>query len=139
MTNQEAYDGVMKWLTRPNAKRCSTAPGLGAQCVYYDPITENRCAIGGHLPLDIAKRLKKAAIGIQGILNESEDDLYDVENLDLELIPFIKDYYDGVDVGLLDSLQRMHDSIDAWGAEGFIGWTEADRIAEEFNLNRFIR
>ena len=139
MTNQEAFDGIMKWLTRDNGSRCATADAPGAQCLYYDPVTGNRCAIGGHLPLDISKRLNEAAVGIDGILTQSDDDLYDVRSLDLELVPLIRDYYDGVEPKLLDSLQRLHDRAAAWGDNGFKDFDGADLIASDYDLKPFNR
>jgi hypothetical protein len=137
MNNQEVFDGIMKWLTRPGAERCSTTKGSGGQCMYYDSVTQNRCAIGGHLPLDIAKKLGRAAVGIEGILTESDEELFDVDDLNLDLVPLIRDFYKGVETELLDRLQRLHDNNTSWGAEGFIGWEEANYIAERFGLTLF--
>lgn len=138
MTNQEAFDGIMKWLTRPNAERCAKRNPEGSSiCVYYDPETENRCAIGGHLPLEIAKELGDVAFGIQGLLTNDKSELRDIPRLNLDLVPKIKDYYEGVEVGILDDFQHLHDQERFWWGKSGLSEEGLDRarlIANDYGL-----
>lgn len=134
-TNQEVFDSVMKWLTRDGASRCVREEVFGREvCVYYNPVNENRCAIGGDLPLEFAKKLGHAAVGIGGICTnrpwEEEGESFVPEDLAKSII----EYYNGVSPELLNELQRLHDDKNNWGAEGFIGHSTAAEIANSYGL-----
>jgi len=138
MTNQEAFDGIMEWLTRENAERCVSPKYHGDSCVYYNKDTGNRCAIGGHLPLDIAKTISTWEIGIQGLLIEGGDLDETVTNYDA--VEKIREYYYGVNDNLLDELQMLHDAKTSWTPNGLSleGYGRAAGIAAEYGLtNKF--
>ena len=136
MNNQEAFDAVMNWLTRPGASQCI---GEDGGCVYYDPITDNRCAIGGIIPLDQAKELGNLAIGIEGLMIEynyldsfEEEDVRVISQVTLDSI---RSQFSECDEDLLDDLQRLHDTVENWRDNRFVGYGNAERIADRYGLN----
>jgi len=131
--NQWAFDGIMDWLTRPNAQQCLSQEG---GCVYYDVDTGNRCAIGGHIDLEFARTMADWHIGIESLISVDAD--YDDQVTNVEVAESVADYYEGVSVELLDRLQRLHDDRYNWDADNYglneLGISEAAAIAEQWNL-----
>jgi hypothetical protein len=139
VTNQEAYDSVMNWIMREDASRCTLERigSLNGFCVYYRERDENRCAIGGILPLNLAKELGSNGIGIRDLLVSELDDIQQDEQLKLsdETIMNVQRFFNGVDEQLLSDLQNLHDSSFNWDGDTFKAIDEAKALAEKYKLN----
>ena len=113
MTDQEAFDKVCEWLRRPGASRCVDENDC---CVYYRPSDGNRCGIGGIMPEDMAQMC--------GGVNLNASQMADPEwiirtGLDYNVNSHsIVEYFKGVNLRLLDSLQSVHDSVMHWDELG---------------------
>lgn len=135
MTDQEAFDAVAAWLRRDGATRCVRLFDAGDEadtCIYYRASDGNRCAIGGIVPLEIAKEL--------GTVTANADQLLQVDseyefNLQSETTHKLRVQFDGVNTKLLNSLQVVHDSAYSWDNNGhWNGEDELKTVANQYGL-----
>ena len=120
LTDQQALDGVRKWIERPDATRCFDQ--FAGQCVYRRP-DGNRCAIGGLL---------------FGLIEEDSGVWEDESGVDtlIDLYPDAEFVLQGVDLGLLSAMQQAHDR-QYGAADG--GWQQGalkalEEIAQQYEL-----
>ena len=115
MTNQEAFDKMMKHLRSLNERNRDAGSG---KCAYDG----NMCAIGvlmteeeqekfGHYKGDVLELMKTMS---------DEDHTSTLHSLDREFL------YD---------MQRLHDFPENWDEEGFIAENKAKKIAYSYGFN----
>lgn len=96
MTNQQAYQRVRFWFSRPNARY---GMGMDEGCVYRAHTNANsliKCAVGCLIPNNIYANIQTLHPDIEFL------SLYDMSNL----VPDLQE----VDLEFLKKLQSMHDS-----------------------------
>jgi len=91
--NQDAFNKILAWLTRPDASQCV---GKHGGCLYRSPSGDNACAIGTLMPTKLARAIDKAG-GISNIVTV------------LETRPSAKTWFDKCDAAFLTEMQQFHD------------------------------
>jgi hypothetical protein len=114
MTNQEAYDKMMKHLR--SLKERSMEPG--GRCVYNGTM----CAIGSLMTDEEQEKFGDLAVGVSDLLSEMLDAGHTSK-------------LHRLDDCLLDDMQVLHDDFNNWGPEGFTAEEHAKRIANSYGLN----
>lgn len=119
MNSQEVFDAVCDWLRRPDASRCTKLSEYGVEkCIYYRNSDENRCAIGGILPIEIARQHAETQMNASDLLGEDTR---------------VWELFTGVSTSLLDALQRVHDDAANWNPK-FDGEGELKDVANYYSL-----
>lgn len=125
MTNQEAYENMRVYLTRPDAQRAWCAGAFGCSYeVQLDDMSTHRCAVGCLL----------SPASIEFLRNGSALTGVSVHEI------FIEDYYapvvaelDGVDGDFLQNAQKCHDAKENW-VSGVFNVKELDDLADSWGL-----
>ena len=111
LTNQKAFDKIYKYFIFKKNKQCV---GAGGDCMYRSG--KLKCAVGVLIP----------------------DDDYDsdMEGSHCRTIRanYFREEWDGLDIDLLASLQRLHDTPSAWSKNGVFLKTPIKRIAKKYKL-----
>ena len=115
---QQAFNIVWAHLTRPDAEPCLRHHVGSPYCVYLNPVTGNRCAVGALFTPETAADLAT----FEGSVRELEDELWDLVVGDEATLAEVQQLLDTVGVGFLSELQRAHDeeattsdfTLDAW-------------------------
>ena len=94
-SNQDAFNKILSWLTRPDASQCV---GKHGGCSYRSPSGDNACAIGVLTPDRMAR-----------LIDRSKEDT-DINTV-LNSRPTVKKWFEKCDERFLNSMQRFHDII----------------------------
>ena len=94
-SNQDAFNKILSWLTRPDASQCN---GKHGGCSYRSPSGDNACAIGVLTPDRMAR-----------LIDRSKEDT-DINTV-LNSRPTVKKWFEKCDERFLNSMQRFHDII----------------------------
>ena len=119
LTNQEFFDKTITHLVKQGCRawgELGGAPGDGSGCLYR---TEEglSCAAGVHMP-DSEYRREMEGCNIHSLVVKW---------------PSTAQYFPSVP--LTSILQRLHDDGSNWSStDGFVGWAEAERIANTYGL-----
>jgi hypothetical protein len=92
--NQDAFDKILAWLTRPDASLCAGGPQRG--CSYRSSDGNNACAIGVLMPTKLARGIDNAG-GVTNIVTV------------LESRSAAKKWFAKCDVEFLSEMQSFHD------------------------------
>ncbi len=122
MNDQEAYEKVRAWLTRPGATRAVyevPSPNSLPICAYRTP-DGNKCAIGCLIPDELYEKDMEGKIAVALIRDN----------------PQLVEFFKNCTVGFLDKMQGVHDSASNWDENGFTahGLAELDYIADTHGL-----
>ncbi len=124
MNNQEAFDRCVQHLATMSHRSARIRENGKADCLYHNPVDDNRCAIGGIMPLDLAKALGDSRMSIHLIVEKPLVPEH-------EICVLFRD----VDVPLLSWLQAAHDNAENWDESGFIGWGFLRRLVTRYDLD----
>lgn len=114
-TNQEVFDKACEIFRDKDFKRCVRR----SSCLYFNPADSNRCVIGKMMPMSMAKRVSEdLGVCINTLIKK------DIE---------VAQYFEGVDVDLLDELQDVHDDPTI---QSYMEYKEEvlQKIATKYNL-----
>lgn len=131
MTNQEAFDKVWERLVTNYTKGKCTVEGT-SRCLYIRE-DGNRCAIGELLPDSLCRKLMDSILKASNICGISKASVnYFPEAVNMDLAIEVMDHLKGVDLGLLQDMQEVHDR---WYGKG-IGFVKAKlrEIARRYTL-----
>jgi hypothetical protein len=92
-SNQDAFNKILSWLTRPDASQCV---GKEGGCSYRSPSGDNACAIGALTPNRMARQIDRSKDNT-GILTV------------LYRYPTAKKWFDKCGEGFLNAMQMFHD------------------------------
>jgi len=92
-SNQDAFNKILSWLTRPDAAKCSDGEN---GCLYRSLDGNNACAIGTLMPTKLARAIDNAN-GISNIITV------------LETRPAAKKWFAECNVDFLMEMQEFHD------------------------------
>jgi hypothetical protein len=92
-SDQDAFNKILSWLTRPDASRCVSK---GGGCSYRSPSGDNACAIGALTPNRMARQIDRST-----------------NNTDISTVlyryPTAKKWFEKCDEGFLNAMQMFHD------------------------------
>jgi hypothetical protein len=94
-SNQDAFNKILSWLTRPDASQCV---GKHGGCSYRSPSGDNACAIGVLTPDRMARLIDRS---------KKDTDI----NTVLNSRPTAKKWFEKCDERFLTSMQTFHDTI----------------------------
>jgi hypothetical protein len=125
MSPQELFNDV---ITTFNSKNLSVST-FRDNCVYWNRITNSKCAIGRHLPENICEigDKREPSTPVPKLINELIVDFgYDTLPEVLKLDPLF-----------LSDIQKLHDNFSNWNTEGLSinGKLRAKHIAKKWELN----
>jgi hypothetical protein len=117
ITKQEIFNRVVEHLSTQKTQSVD----LSGQCVYLDPRSGNKCAIGIFIPNG------HEAADVIGSVKYLFNDYPDIEKL-----------FENNSFSLLKDLQDLHDDCRNWNENGFCGWKRCADIALKNNLTLII-
>lgn len=97
-SNQDAFNKILAWLTRPDASLCGDGEG---GCWYRSLDGNNACAIGTLMPTKLARAIDNT--------NSSSDISSNGVTSVLETRPAAKKWFAKCDVEFLAQMQAFHD------------------------------
>lgn len=102
MTNQEVFNLAWERLvTFADKGECGHLNIFGEfQCLYYDPVKDNKCVVGYIMPDELCKRVTKT-------LDSSRRN--DIKSV-IQDYPDVKSFFSGVDETMLGAIQSVHDT-----------------------------
>ena len=104
-SNQDAFNKILSWLTRPDASECVGQHAVGSGCVYRSADGNNACAIGVLMPTRLARSIDGAALSID-VAGETSD-IVTV----LDRYPTAKKWFAKCNNDFLSNMQEFHDDI----------------------------
>jgi len=96
--NQDAFNKILAWLTRPDASECFVENATGTGCMYRSADGNNACAIGVLMPTRLARSIDSAG---------GTSDIVTV----LDRYPTAKKWFAKCNNDFLSNMQEFHDDI----------------------------
>lgn len=128
MTQQEAYEQVRAWLTRPGAQRAQQGQEVCRYRITMEDGTVQKCAVGCLLSEEDLDRSMGSFLGdLDELFHE-----YGVPDYFQPLVYFDDDM-DVYHSPFLQEMQNAHDNVNNWSEDGF-NVVALDNVARSFQL-----